>query len=132
VPELDANVLLRHLLADNRDQSPRATALIKQIERGEISAHISDITIQEVVFTLERSYKVPKSIVRESVEGVLGANPLSIQSPARIAAAFEIYDVLNVDFGDAYVAASALDADGEVISFDRDFNRIPGVTRIEP
>ena len=35
-------------------------------------------------------------------------------------------------FTDAYLAALALESDGQVISFDRDFDRVPGVTRVDP
>ena len=49
-----------------------------------------------------------------------------------IARASIVYERSNVDFGDAYIAALALESDGQVISFDRDFDRIPGVTRVEP
>lgn len=93
---------------------------------------VCDTAIHEVVFTLERSYKRDKSFIRESVEEILGLTSVSVSSPERIAMAFEMYEVLNADFGDAYVAALALETDGQVISFDRGFDRIPGVTRVEP
>jgi predicted nucleic-acid-binding protein len=132
LPQLDANVLLRHLLADNAAQSPRANALIGRLEAGDIQLDISDMAIHEVVFTLERSYKREKRYIRKSLEEVLGLSAVSLSSRDRIAITFEIYEQLNADFGDAYIAALAMESDGQVISFDRGFDRIPGVTRVEP
>lgn len=35
---LDTNILLRHLLQDDPQQSPRATAFLLRVENGEVEA----------------------------------------------------------------------------------------------
>jgi len=60
LPFLDANVILRHTLQDHAEHSPRARALIQRIEAGEQLVHTVDAVVFEVVFTLERTYKVPR------------------------------------------------------------------------
>ena len=57
---LDTNVILRHLLADHAEQSPKATAYLARVEQGEIQVYIADTVIFEAVFTLERHYHQPK------------------------------------------------------------------------
>ena len=54
LPFLDANIILRHLLQDLPDQSPRATAFIRRIEAGELTVRTTDTVIFEAVFVLER------------------------------------------------------------------------------
>ena len=53
---LDTNILLRHLLQDHPEQSPRATAYLARIEEGELRARIADAVIFETVFALQRHY----------------------------------------------------------------------------
>ncbi len=67
LPFLDTNVILRHLLGDHKEFSPRATAFIERIERGEVRVHTSDADVSEVVFTLERTYDQPQRLIREAL-----------------------------------------------------------------
>jgi predicted nucleic acid-binding protein len=46
--------------------------------------------------------------------------------------ALALFSRFDIDFGDACIAASALQQDVPVCSFDRDFDAIPGVRRFEP
>jgi predicted nucleic-acid-binding protein len=90
------------------------------------------MAIHEVVFTLERTFKRSKKFIRESLEDILGLPSVNVSSRDRVATMFELYEQLNMDFGDAYLAALALESDARVVSFDRGFNRVPGLTRLEP
>ena len=64
---LDTNVILRHLAGDHPEQSPRATAFLARIENGEIEARISDVVVFEIVYTLQRSYRIPKAQIRDTL-----------------------------------------------------------------
>lgn len=46
--------------------------------------------------------------------------------------AVELYETAGVHFAEAYLTAMAEQGDGLVGSFDRDLDRIDGVTRVEP
>jgi predicted nucleic acid-binding protein len=47
--------------------------------------------------------------------------------------AFDLYVRFpSLSFADAYHAHLALERGGEIVSFDRGFDKIPGVKRIEP
>ncbi|RMF89558.1 MAG: hypothetical protein D6736_08165 [Nitrospinota bacterium] len=66
-PFLDTNVLLRHVLGDHPEQSPRATAYLRQIEEGQITVTLADTVIFGAVFTLERHYRRPRARIREAL-----------------------------------------------------------------
>lgn len=129
---LDANVLIRHLVSDNSLLSPRATSMMRRVELGEVTIEFAETTLFEVAFTLERSYKQSKTQVAQYLSSFLRLPAVKFPEPRRALVALDIFERSNIDFGDAYVAALALESDGQVISFDRDFDRIPGVTRVEP
>lgn len=58
--------------------------------------------------------------------------PEQFASSARLIAALALYGTRTIDFADALLAARALRNGGAAISFDRDFDRIPGLRRIQP
>jgi predicted nucleic acid-binding protein len=133
LPFLDTNVLLRHLLQDHPDQSPRATAYLQRIEHGEIDVRTSDIVVFEIVFTLERTYKRSKTSIRDGLTALLDLPGIVLPGKRRIKQALDLYAELNIPFPDAYFAVLMGQLKlTEIVSFDRDFDRIPGITRIEP
>jgi predicted nucleic acid-binding protein len=130
---LDTNILLRHLLQDVPDQSARATELIRRIEAGEVRVHISDIVVFEVVFTLTRSYRQPKAAVRDAVLALLDLSGIVLPGKRRFHRVFDLFVGLNISFADAYhVVIMEQQKLTEVISFDRDFDRVAGIARVEP
>jgi predicted nucleic acid-binding protein len=71
VPFLDANILLRHLLRDHEEHSPKARAIVGRIERGALRVRISETVVFETVITLERTYDRRKALISEGVQDLL-------------------------------------------------------------
>ena len=130
---LDTNVFLRHLLQDHQDHSPRATAFFARIERGEIQARITDTVVFETVFTLERTYRQSKRHVRDTLLPLIELPGIGLASKGRMRQAFDFYVDHNISFADALHASVALGFGlKEIVSFDRGFDRVPGLDRLEP
>src|SRR5262245_43546063 len=127
---LDTNILLRHFLQDVPSQSARATELIRRLEDSEVQVHISDIVVFEVVFTLTRSYRQPKAAVRDAVLALLDLPGIILPGKRRFHRVFDLYVDLNISFADAYhVVLMEQQKVDTVVSFDRDFDRVQGITR---
>ncbi|MGH2409738.1 MAG: PIN domain-containing protein [Chloroflexota bacterium] len=133
MPFLDTNVLLRHLLHDVPGQSERASTYIGEIALGSRKARIADTVILEAVFVLQRTYKVPKQEIADALLSLIDLPGIVLPRKRLFRTAFDYYASLNISFGDAYHAAlmQSLHID-EVISFDRDFDRLADITRLEP
>lgn len=132
-PFLDTNILLRHLLDDHPDHSPRATVYIDRIERGEIRVRTAITVVFESVYVLERLLHRPKATIREGVFGVLKLPGIILPTKREVGVAFARYVELNIPFADAYHSVLAMErTPAEIVSFDRDFDRIVGLRRIEP
>ncbi len=130
---VDTNVLLRHLLQDNPGQAQAATHLLERIESGEIDAALSVIAIAEAVWVLQgRQYGLQRDDIRAGLSQITQIANLRVPERDTILQALELYAAHRVDFADGYFAALTRSRGGAVYSFDRDFDRIPGVTRIEP
>ena len=130
---LDTNIFLRHLLCDDPAQSPRATAYFQAIEQGLRKARISDIVVFEVVFTLERGYRRSKTEIQSAVLPLLELPGMLLPRKRKFREVFRLYIDKNISFADAYHAVMMRKLNlSEIVSFDRDFDRIPAVTRVEP
>jgi predicted nucleic acid-binding protein len=131
-PVLDANVVLRHLLDDHAEQSPRARTTLAALASGEQRAILPEPVIFEAVFTLERRQGRSRQLVRDQMRELIELPGMTVPNKRLLLDALDIHAQLSISLVDAYIAALALASDGQVISFDRDFDRIPGVTRVEP
>lgn len=133
LPFLDTNILLRHLLHDHPEQSPRATAYLARIEQGDIRVRIAETIIFETVFTLQRQYGHPKAAIRDNVLPLIELPNIVLPGKRRFRKVFDMYVDLNVSFIDAYhaVLMGQLGLD-EIVTFDRQFDRVPSISRVEP
>lgn len=133
LPFLETNIFLRHLRQDHADFSPRATALLRRIEQGALRVRTADTVIFETVFTLERSYKQSKEAIRNTFLPLIELPGIVLPGKHRFRQVFAYYIEQNISFADAYhaVLLESLRL-RKIVSFDRDFNRIPTVERVEP
>lgn len=133
LPYLDTNVLLRHLLHDHADQSPRATALLARIELGQLRVRLSDLVIAETVFTLQRSYKVSKGQIVQALLPIIHLPGVAVTGKRRFQMIFDLYVTQNIPYADAYIAVQMRQAGSrQIYSFDADFDKVSGITRVEP
>jgi|SRR5581483_8282003 len=132
-PFLDTNILLRHLLQDHPQHSPRATAYLARIEQGEIQVRTADTVIFETVFTLQRQYRQPKAVIQQAVLPLLELPGVLLPGKRRFRKVFDLYVNLNLPFADAYHAV-LMEHEGlsEIVTFDREFDRVPNLQRTEP
>lgn len=133
LPFLDTNILLRHLLEDHPDHSPRATAYLARIESGEIRVRTADPVVLETVFTLQRGYRYPKRDIRSKLLPLIELPGIVLPGKRHFSRVFDLYVDVNLSFVDAYHAAlmERLRLD-EIVTFDREFDRLPGIRRMEP
>lgn len=130
---LDTNIILRHLLRDDEEKATASKALLARLERGDARARTSDIVVAEVVFVLERSYRVPKEEIRDHVLPIILFPGLMLPSKRLYLRAFELYVERNISFADAYNAALMEKLKiAQVASYDPHFDRIEGIHRFEP
>jgi predicted nucleic-acid-binding protein len=85
------------------------------------------------VLALSRLYKLPRQQIAAMLSALLRLTHLRVRHRRAVVRSLEIYGVANVDFGDAMLLATLELAGSAVIySYDRDFDRFPGVERREP
>jgi uncharacterized protein len=130
---LDTNVLLRYFTRDDEEKAGRALVLLTRVEQGQEKVVTSSLVIFETVFTLQRFYQVPRERIRDLVGDIISLRGLELPGKTQHIHALDLYATTNLSFADAYNAVYA-QARGitEVYSWDTDFDRVPGLTRVEP
>ena len=126
---LDTNVLVRHLTGTPVEAARRASRCL----RGARALLLPDLVVAETAYVLGKVYGAPRTEVARALRSVL-ALP-SVHSPDRdvLLRSIEVYEKHGLDFADAYlVAVAEASGVGAVISFDRDFDKLETIARIEP
>lgn len=133
LPAVDTNIFVRHIRQDHPDHSPRATAYLLRIRRGELVAQTNELVIAEVVYVLQSFYRMSKPAIVNALLPIIVLPNLKILNKARLRTALDWYARYNVSFVDAYLAVMTQQQKlPGLVSFDRNYGRIPNIPRIEP
>jgi predicted nucleic-acid-binding protein len=122
---LDTNVILRYLLSDDSEQSPRATVLMEKIENGREGAELPAVVVTELVWTLNKFYKVPRDEIVGKLTQILGFRGVVGAEKRLIIEALTLYSQSRADFVDCFLAAKSRRGGLTVYSFDEeDFKKL--------
>jgi predicted nucleic acid-binding protein len=130
---LDANVIIRFLLTDHPQQSPRCQDLMARIQGGEEVVSLPEVVVSDVVWTLQSFYRWPSDRICRFMEELLFLDGVKMRRKALVLQALRLFANLRIDFSDALIAAEMLQSgQEEIYSYDRDFDRISSLRRVEP
>jgi predicted nucleic acid-binding protein len=130
---LDTNILVRHFAQDHVEHSPAATNLLHRIESHGVRAVVTPLGIAGAVWVLSGPlYRFDRQSVRHQLAALLAIPNLIVLEMDVVLEALDLFADLNIDFIDGYHAAVARKRGTDVYSFDHDFDRVPGIRRIEP
>ncbi|MBA1335952.1 MAG: hypothetical protein HPY66_1771 [Firmicutes bacterium] len=129
---IDANVILRHLTNDVPDQAKQAEELLKRVEEGKEDVFLPDIILADIIWILEGYYKQTREDIREWITAILSLQGLKFSDKDMALNALDIYVDKRIDWSDAFTASQMLQRGiTEIYSFDKHFDRIDGIARIE-
>jgi predicted nucleic acid-binding protein len=129
---VDANVILRFLRNDDRQQSPRAAALFQKAQAGDdIELLVSVVTLMEVFYVLTRAYELPRAEASAVLTELLHTGVITCPDADPVLTALARITNQKTSFGDAYLAASAAAENEEVATFDQGVASFEGI-RIHP
>ncbi len=129
---LDANVILRFLLADNPSQSPKARTLFALAQAGQLTLFVSHVTLAEVSWVLLSFYDFERDKLARTLRELVLHEGIEMNEPDVMLDAFDRFGKANVDFIDCYTAALAKAREGVVVTDDRDFRKFADVTARRP
>ncbi|MDQ2744510.1 MAG: PIN domain-containing protein [Chloroflexota bacterium] len=130
---LDTNILIRYLTGDDPDKASLALALLDRVADGMEQVVTTPLVIFETIFLMQRTYKLAKTDIREKITAILAVQGLRLAERALCLGALDHYVEQNISYADAYNAAWMREQGiAEVYSWDREYDRVAGLKRIEP
>ena len=130
---IDANVILRYLTNDVQDQAEQAGELLAKVEAGSEEVILPDIILADIIWVLEGYYKQSREQIREWITTILSMRGLRFSDKNVALDALDIYVDLGIDWSDAFVTGQMINHGiMEIYSFDRHFDRIGAIKKIEP
>lgn len=132
---LDTNIFVRYLTGDDPRRMLACEDLFDQLDRGEEEALINDLVVAEVFYVLGGTiYRRPRDEIATRLRPLLLFRGLRLDNRALVLEALDICEAYpNLDFEDC-MAIARMHSEGieELYSYDKGFDRVPGITRSEP
>ena len=116
---IDTNIILRYLLGDHAEFSPKAEALMLDVSKGVKKAEILDVVIVECIYVMDKYYQIPKAEIVDKLSRILNFSGIANPDRSEILCALLKYENSNADIVDCILAARSSPAN-VVVSFDKD------------
>lgn len=117
---LDSNILLRHLLQDDADQSPTATQFIHSQCSANRPGFVSFVVLVEMLWTLRRGYGFRRDALEVAVSDLLESEELLLENEELISEALDIAKRHKLDIPDVLISLiNRSHGCSETISFDK-------------
>ena len=130
---IDINVFVRFLVRDNDVMANDVKNLFLKVESGKIKAESDLVVIAELVWVLSSYFKIERNVVFEYVSLILKMKNLFVKDEQIIVNALSIFCAKNIDFIDCFCAAYVMKRDDLTLcSYDKDFDKVDGIKRVEP
>ena len=133
---LDTNIFIRYLAWDDPVKGEASKAFFEKLLLGDDEVLSSESVVAEILYVLtsSRHYGLSRSEAIERLQPALVAQGLRFADKRAILRAVEVYsDYSFLDFEDALSVAHMEAARiNEIMSYDRGFDRVEGIVRVEP
>ncbi len=134
---LDTNIILRYLTRDDEAKAEACYRLFQSVKNGEEELFTCEAIVTEVVYVLSSppaGYRLSHDDIRARLVPILSLRGLRLLHKRVYVRALDIYaSSPSLDFEDA-LAVAHMERQGitEIVSYDRDFDRVAQVQRTEP
>ena len=131
---VDTNVLIRLIVKDDDLQRMACEKLLEKAQRKEVVLYILPIAVLEMVWVLEKYYKLNKKTIGDLVEAVLNTPEFKCDMEDVFKKALKTYEEKNIKFADAVMGFWGLEKGlSTVYTYDeKDYKRIEGLEVKKP
>jgi predicted nucleic acid-binding protein len=121
---LDANIFLRFLVPENPSSHKECESIFNLISQSKLIPYTSPIVLLEVVYTLQRTYKRPKTAILSWLADTIKLRNLTIIDKTITIKALQYYQKYNIKLGDCYIATQ-IPPGCTLCTYDTDFSKLP-------
>lgn len=124
---LDTNVIVRFLMKDNAEQAALANTVFAGLTTV-VPGFVCREVLIELVWVLQRIYRLPRGDIADAVEGLLGAREIVVETADQVAVAVDRLRKGGAGFADQMIALVGQGAGcGKTVTFDRKAAGLPGM-----
>jgi len=131
MPLLENDVIFAYL---NEDDANHETAerIFQKLGKGEIEIEISSVSLIEMEL-IYRAEKMEDRLLEDlaAIAALPNVKYVALKPDVAVASVY-LRQTLNLTFFDSHYAAASLNLDRKIISFDKTYDKVPGLTRIKP
>ena len=128
---LDTNVLVRYLVDDDAEQAQVARTLLEGLT-AERSGFVCREVMVELVWVLQRAYRLSRDRIAEVLEELVATEGLQIEAADDVARAAFRYRRGEAGFSDLMIAAAAERSGASPLyTFDRKAAQLEGIALLE-
>ena len=134
-PWVDTDIIIRFLASDDLKKQKASSSLFEKAEKGELILSAPATVIADCVYVLSspRLYNLPRSKIRDLLTTLIRIPNFKVENKQSVLNGLDLYASTNLDFGDAYLMATALQSKDKIIcSYDHDFDCMADIRRVEP
>ena len=131
---IDTNLFIRYLTNDDPKLADRVEQLLDDAATGSAQLVTTELVMAESVWVLESSYRLTHAQIAPLIRGILATPGLEVINGDLVGKALVMYELQNLDFVDAYIAA-LMEKQGikDIYSYDRKhLSRVKTIQRKEP
>lgn len=121
---IDTNFFLRFLLKDNLSQLKTVRIYFSKAKIGTIKIVCLTEIILEIEYVLRKVYKYQRTIIGQFLLFILNISYLEFSDREVLYESFKIYQKQSIDLVDLILYFKAKSRQAEVLSFDKDFNKL--------
>jgi predicted nucleic-acid-binding protein len=117
--KIDANIILRYILNDHTELSPKAKGIIEQY-----SVEVTVEVLCEVVYVLTGYYKIDRKTVSTELENFIKQTQCIVPHQGVVLQAFKYFGETVLDFVDCILAGYAKVEKDEIHTFDKKLQKL--------
>ena len=133
---IDTNIIIRYLTKDDPVKAAACHRLIHDVKTGKDRAETTESVIAEAVYILSSSkhYNLSHDDVVTNLAPVVQLRGLTVPRKRILLRALALYkQYRHLDFEDCINATTVqANSSSAIVSYDRGYDKIPGLTRQEP
>ncbi len=130
---IDTNIFLRYFEKEDELTYKKIKKLFSEIIDGKVTGISTSLVITEVIWVLKRFYNWDKEEICNNIELILRTPNIRFKDRGILVEAINLFKKKNTDFIDAYNYSFMKANDvNKVYSFDRDYDRLEDIKRLEP
>jgi len=130
---IDTNIFLRYFEREDELVYRKTERLFTEIVNGNVTGISTSLVIAEVIWVLKKFYSWDKEEICNNIELILKTPNIRFKERSILIEAINLYREKNINFIDAYnYSYMKSNSVTEIYSFDRDFDELPDIKRLEP